>query len=128
MDEAEVEEAAAKEAAEYDAWFRRQVQIGLDEANAGDVVTHEEMVAEIATWRAEARRKMAEEAAAKEAAEYDAWFRRKVQEALDDESECLTDEEMEAEAETWYAETRRQMAAEARRVANEVGLEALGEG
>lgn len=27
-----------EEAAAHDAWFRRQVQIGLDSANAGDVI------------------------------------------------------------------------------------------
>ena len=62
MAEAEVEEAAAREAAEYDAWFRRQVQIGLDAANAGDVLTHEEMQAEVAAWRAEAQLRRAAKA------------------------------------------------------------------
>jgi predicted transcriptional regulator len=47
-----------QEAAEHDAWFRRQVQIGLDAANAGDLVPAEEVEAEAATWRAETRRKM----------------------------------------------------------------------
>jgi predicted transcriptional regulator len=46
-----------QDAAEHDAWFRRQVQIGLDSANAGDLVPSEE--AEAAAWRAETRRKMA---------------------------------------------------------------------
>jgi len=62
MDEAEVEEKAAKEAAEYDAWFKRQVQIGLDAANAGDVVTHEEAEAEAEAWCAETLREMAAKA------------------------------------------------------------------
>lgn len=48
-----------QEVAEHDAWFRRQVQIGLDSANAGDVVSAEQVEAEAATWRAETRRKMA---------------------------------------------------------------------
>ncbi|MBA5607174.1 hypothetical protein H3H36_17595 [Duganella sp. FT3S] len=48
-----------QEAAEYDAWFRRQVQIGLDSANAGDLIPAEEVEAEAAAWRAETRRKMA---------------------------------------------------------------------
>lgn len=48
-----------QEAVEYDAWFRRQVQIGLDSANAGDLVSAEQVEAEAATWRAETRRKMA---------------------------------------------------------------------
>ena len=48
-----------QEAAEHDSWFRREVQIGLDAANAGDVVSAEEVEAEALAWRAETRRKMA---------------------------------------------------------------------
>ena len=48
-----------QEAAEHDAWFRRQVQIGLDSANAGDLVSAEEVEAEAAAWRTETRRKLA---------------------------------------------------------------------
>lgn len=48
-----------QDAAEHDAWFRRQVQIGLDSANAGDLVPSEEVEAEAAAWRAETRRKIA---------------------------------------------------------------------
>ncbi|WP_439815849.1 CopG family ribbon-helix-helix protein [Zavarzinia sp. CC-PAN008] len=40
---------------EYDAWFREQVQIGLDEADAGLLISHEEVEAEAAAWRAEVR-------------------------------------------------------------------------
>lgn len=47
-----------QDAAEHDAWFRRQVQAGLDAANAGDVISTEEMEAEATAWRAETRRKM----------------------------------------------------------------------
>lgn len=47
-----------KEAAEYDAWFRRQVQTGLDAANAGDVIPAEEVEAEAEAWRAEMRSKV----------------------------------------------------------------------
>ncbi|QRX84541.1 CopG family ribbon-helix-helix protein [Glaciimonas sp. PAMC28666] len=47
-----------QEAAEHDSWFRREVQIGLDAANAGDVVSAEEVEAEAEVWRAETRRKM----------------------------------------------------------------------
>jgi len=47
------------EAAEHDAWFRREVQIGIDAANAGVVVSSEEVEAEAQVWRAETRRKMA---------------------------------------------------------------------
>ena len=48
-----------QEAAEHDAWFRRQVQIGLDAASAGDLVPAGDVEAEAAAWRAETRRKMA---------------------------------------------------------------------
>jgi len=48
-----------QEAAAHDAWFRRQVQIGLDSANAGDLIPAEEVEAEAEAWRAETRRKMA---------------------------------------------------------------------
>lgn len=47
------------EAAEHDAWFRRQVQAGLDSANAGNLISAEQIEAEAAAWRAETRRKMA---------------------------------------------------------------------
>jgi predicted transcriptional regulator len=50
-----------QEAADYDAWFRRQVQAGLDAANRGDLVSSEEMEAEAAAWRAETRRKLGAE-------------------------------------------------------------------
>lgn len=48
-----------QEAAEHDSWFRREVQTGLGAANAGDVVSAEEVEAEAVAWRAEIRRKMA---------------------------------------------------------------------
>lgn len=48
-----------QEATAHDAWFRREVQIGLDAANAGEVVSAEEVEAEAAAWRAETRRKLA---------------------------------------------------------------------
>jgi predicted transcriptional regulator len=44
-----------QEAAEHDVWFRRQVQFGIDAANAGDVMSAEEVEAEAAAWRAETR-------------------------------------------------------------------------
>lgn len=47
-----------KEAAGHDAWFRSQVQIGLDSANAGDVMSVTEVEAEAEAWRAETRRKI----------------------------------------------------------------------
>ena len=43
---------------QLDAWFRREVQIGLDAANAGDVVAAEDVEAEAVAWRAETRRRM----------------------------------------------------------------------
>lgn len=45
-------------AAEHDAWFRRQVQVGLDAAAAGDLVPDETVEAEAAAWRRETRRKL----------------------------------------------------------------------
>lgn len=48
-----------QEAAAHDVWFRRQVQVGLDAANAGDVVSAEEVEEEAAAWRAETQRKLA---------------------------------------------------------------------
>lgn len=47
-----------QDAAEHDAWFRRQVQTGLDSANAGRLVSAEDVEAEFATRRAETRRKL----------------------------------------------------------------------
>ncbi len=51
-----------QEAAEHDAWFRHQTQVGLDAAAAGDLVPAEEVEAEAAAWRAETRRKLADPA------------------------------------------------------------------
>jgi predicted transcriptional regulator len=48
-----------QEAALHDAWFRRQVQVGLDSANAGDVIPAADVEAEAEAWRAETRRRMA---------------------------------------------------------------------
>ncbi len=48
-----------REAGEHDAWFRRQVQIGRDAAEAGDVVSAEEVEAEAEAWRTETRWKLA---------------------------------------------------------------------
>jgi predicted transcriptional regulator len=49
-----------QEVAEHDAWFRRQVQAGIDAANAGDVISAEQVEAEASAWRAETRRKIAQ--------------------------------------------------------------------
>jgi predicted transcriptional regulator len=48
-----------QETSEHDAWFRREVQIGIDAADAGTVVSAEEVEAEARTWRAETQCKMA---------------------------------------------------------------------
>lgn len=46
-----------QEAAGYDAWFRRQVQKGIDQADAGDVVPDEEVEARFAARREATRSK-----------------------------------------------------------------------
>ncbi|MEC5162044.1 putative transcriptional regulator [Janthinobacterium sp. CG_23.3] len=48
-----------QEAPGHDSWFRREVQIGIDAANAGDLIPEEDVEAEAAAWRAETRRRMA---------------------------------------------------------------------
>ena len=48
-----------QEAAEHGTWFRSQVQIGLNSANAGDVISAEEVEAEASAWRSKTRRKVA---------------------------------------------------------------------
>lgn len=47
-----------QEAVEQDAWFQRQVKTGIDAANAGDVISAEEVEAEAAAWRTEMRRNL----------------------------------------------------------------------
>ena len=47
-----------QEAAAHDAWFRRQVQIGLDSANAGNLIPAAEVEAKFATKRAATRRRL----------------------------------------------------------------------
>ena len=37
----------------HDAWFRREVQMGIDAANAGAVVSSEEVEAQAQAWRTE---------------------------------------------------------------------------
>jgi predicted transcriptional regulator len=46
-----------QEAAEYDVQFRQAVQAGIDAANAGDVLSAEEVEADAAVWRADVQRK-----------------------------------------------------------------------
>ena len=47
-----------QEAAEHDDWFRRQVQAGLDSANAGHLVPAAEVEARFAARRAATRRRL----------------------------------------------------------------------
>ncbi len=47
-----------QDAVEHEAWFRRQVQTGLDSANAGRLVSAEDVETEFAIRRAETRRKL----------------------------------------------------------------------
>ncbi|ODU69667.1 MAG: hypothetical protein ABT11_11765 [Novosphingobium sp. SCN 66-18] len=54
--------AGQREAAEHDAWFRQQVRIGLDSANAGHLVPAEEVEAEAEAWREQTRARMADRA------------------------------------------------------------------
>ena len=44
-------------AAKHDAWFRQQVQTGLDSANAGRLLTNDTVEAEFSTRRTTTRRK-----------------------------------------------------------------------
>lgn len=52
-----------QEKAEYDAWFRRQVQIGIESANAGNLIPHEEVEEKFAARRAETLRKLGQSGA-----------------------------------------------------------------
>jgi len=47
-----------QEANAHDSWFRSEVQVGLDAANAGDVVSNEEVETEANAWRTATRRKV----------------------------------------------------------------------
>src|SRR5699024_4993234 len=47
-----------QQAAAYDAWFREQVQIGIDSANAGNLVDADEVEAMFAARRSETLRKL----------------------------------------------------------------------
>jgi predicted transcriptional regulator len=47
-----------QEAADHDAWFRRQVQAGLDSANAGRLMPAAEVEAKFAARRAATRRRL----------------------------------------------------------------------
>jgi len=54
--------AGERAAVGHDAWFRRQVQIGLDSANAGRLISDDEVEAEAEAWRNETRARMASKA------------------------------------------------------------------
>ncbi|PST23099.1 hypothetical protein C7U61_00735 [Rhizobium sp. JAB6] len=47
-----------QDAADYDMWFRQQVQAGLASANAGDLIPDDNIDAEFAALREETRRKL----------------------------------------------------------------------
>lgn len=47
-----------QDAAEHDAWFRRQVQNALDSANAGKLIPASEVEAQFAAKRAATRRRL----------------------------------------------------------------------
>ncbi|QJC57174.1 hypothetical protein HC248_02495 [Polaromonas vacuolata] len=47
-----------QEDSEHDAFIRREVQIGLNAANAGDVVSAQEIESQAAQWRAQMQRKL----------------------------------------------------------------------
>jgi hypothetical protein len=55
---AERQQGSEAARAAYEAWFRRQVQMGIDALNAGDVVTAEEAEAEAEAWCAATLRRM----------------------------------------------------------------------
>lgn len=47
-----------QDASEHDTWFRRQVQIGLDSANAGNLIPSVDVEAKFAAKRAATRRRL----------------------------------------------------------------------
>lgn len=47
-----------QEAVAHDAWFRRQINTGLDSANTGNLIPAEEVEAEFAARRAETQRRL----------------------------------------------------------------------
>ncbi|WP_298138000.1 hypothetical protein [Acidiferrobacter sp.] len=47
-----------QEVSEHDAWFRRQVQIGLDSANSGNLISSVDVEAEFAAKRAATRHRL----------------------------------------------------------------------
>lgn len=47
-----------QEAEEHDTWFREQMRIGLESANAGNLVPHEQVEEKFAARKTETRRKL----------------------------------------------------------------------
>ncbi|RVU14051.1 hypothetical protein [Methylobacterium oryzihabitans] len=47
-----------RDGAEYDTRFRREVQIGIEAAEAGDVMEADAIEADAAAWRVEVRRRL----------------------------------------------------------------------
>jgi len=47
-------------AEEYDAWFRKEVELGLDEADDGKLIPHDEVVRTLRDYAAQRRREGAE--------------------------------------------------------------------
>lgn len=47
-----------QESASYDAWFQRQVQIGLDQANAGKLISDDDVAAKFHQKRKEMLEKL----------------------------------------------------------------------
>jgi predicted transcriptional regulator len=45
--------------ADYDAWFRREVQAGVDSANAGNLISNDDIEVEFAARREASRQKLA---------------------------------------------------------------------
>jgi predicted transcriptional regulator len=49
-----------QEAADYDVWFRQKVQKAIDSANAGDLLSEDDVETEFAALREEARKSSAQ--------------------------------------------------------------------
>ncbi len=54
--------AGEHQAADHDAWFREEVQAGLNAANAGRLIPNDEVEEEAIAWREETRRRLADRA------------------------------------------------------------------
>jgi predicted transcriptional regulator len=48
--------------AAYESWLRAEVQIGIDEADAGELISNDEVEAESIAWREQLRGKVADPA------------------------------------------------------------------